>query len=175
LDKSERDSLFTSKIIPHLDAAYNLARWLARNEHDASDIVQDSFERAYSYFNSFSGKDGKVWILAIVRNTFYTWYRKKLVRLNVEVSEEQFDESQLSEQTPETELETNDKKQEVHAGINSLPIEFREIIILRELESLSYKEIAETVQIPIGTVMSRLARGREMLRAILVKQLNGEV
>lgn len=174
MEKEEKDSLFRNTIIPHLDAAYNLARWLARNEYDAEDIVQDSFVRAYSYFNSFSGNNGKGWVLAIVRNTFYTWHQKKQVRLSVEVGEEVSDDQILYEQTPEVEMETKDIQKEVRMAINSLPLEFREVIILREMESLSYKEIAAMIQVPIGTVMSRIARGREMLRVLLSKQLNGE-
>jgi RNA polymerase sigma-70 factor (ECF subfamily) len=174
LTKEEKDSLFTEEIIPHLDAAYSLARWLARNEHDAEDIVQDSFARAYSYFNSFSGKDGKKWLLAIVRNTFYSWYKKKLVRQGVEVAEEQSFEEITSEQTSDMELETKNKQEVVHHALNSLPLEFREVIILRELESMSYKEIAALIGVPIGTVMSRLARGRDMLRTLLVDQLDDE-
>ena len=174
MKKQEKDSLFREEIIPHLDAAYTLARWLARNGHDAEDIVQDSFARAYSYFNSFSGKDGKKWLLAIVRNTFYSWYKKKLVRQGVEVSEEQSAEQIIEEQRPDMELEAKDRKEIVHQALHSLPLEFREVIILRELESMSYKEIAALIGIPIGTVMSRLARGREMLRTLLVDQLDGE-
>ena len=174
MEKKEKDSLFTEEIIPHLDAAYNLAWWLARNEHDAQDIVQDSFARAYSYFSSFSGKDGKKWLLAIVRNTFYTWHHKKQVRKSIEVSEEQIDDQIVYERTPEKELETKDKQEVVRIALNSLPLEFREVIILREMESLSYKEIAAMTRIPIGTVMSRLARGRDMLRAHLSLQLNEE-
>jgi RNA polymerase sigma-70 factor (ECF subfamily) len=174
LEKTEKDSLFTKEIIPHLDAAYNLARWLARNGHDADDIVQDSFARAYSYFHSFSGKDGKKWLLAIVRNTFYTWHQKKQVRQSVEVSEELPNDQIVYEQTPDIELETKDKQEVVRIALNSLPLEFREVILLREMESMSYKEIAAMTRIPIGTVMSRLARGRDMLRAHLSLQLNDE-
>jgi RNA polymerase sigma factor (sigma-70 family) len=175
LEKDEKDSLFTTTIIPHLDAAYNLARWLARNGHDADDIMQDSFVRAYSYFNSFSGASGKAWLLAIVRNTFYTWHQKKLIRLSVEVNEEVMDEQLIYEHTPDEEMEKKDMQEEIRAALNSIPLEFREVIILREMESMSYKEIAAMIQIPIGTVMSRIARGREMLRVLLSKQLNGEV
>lgn len=175
MQKDEKDSLFTTTIIPHLDAAYNLARWLARDGHDAEDIVQDSFVRAYSYFNSFSGASGKAWLLAIVRNTFYTWHQKKQIRLSVEISEEPTNDQLLDEQTTDGEMEKSDLQDEVRAAINSLPLEFREVIILREMESMSYKEIAAMIQIPIGTVMSRIARGRDMLRVLLSKQLNGEV
>lgn len=174
MKKKEKDSLFTEEILPHLDAAYNLAQWLARNGHDAEDIVQDSFARAYSYFHSFSGKNGKSWLLAIVRNTFYTWNQKKRVRQDIEVGEEQIDNQLISEQTPDIELESKDQQESVRIALNSLPLEFREVIILRELESMSYKEIAAMIQVPIGTVMSRLARARDMLRTLLVNQLDGE-
>jgi len=175
LEKEEKDSLFTNTIIPHLDAAYNLARWLARNEHDAKDIVQDSFVRAYSYFDSFSGANGKAWMLAIVRNTFYTWHQKRQIRQSIEVTEELSDDGLLYDQTVDSEMETKDIQGAVRAAINSLPLEFREVILLRELEFMAYKEIAALMQVPIGTVMSRLARGRDMLRTLLQKQLNGEV
>ena len=174
MEKEEKDSLFTNTIIPHLDAAYNLARWLARNEYDAEDIVQDSFVRAYSYFNSFSGNNGKAWMLAIVRNTFYTWHQKQQVRQSIEVSGELPDDQITYEQTPDIELETKDKQEAVRSALHALPPEFREVIILRELESMSYKEIASMIRIPIGTVMSRIARGREMLRTLLSKQLTEE-
>ena len=175
MEKEEKDSLFTNMIIPHLDAAYNLARWLARNEHDAKDIVQDSFVRAYSYFDRFSGANGKGWILAIVRNTFYTWHQKQGIRQSIEVTEVLSDDGILYGQTVDAEMETKDTQEVVRAAINSLPLEFREVILLREIEAMSYKEIAALMQVPIGTVMSRLARGRNMLRTLLQKQLLGKV
>ena len=154
-----------------MDAAYNLARWLAKNEHDAEDIVQDSFVRAFTYFGSFYGKDGRAWLLAIVRNTFYSWHQKKQVRDQNERAEV-LPEDQLS-QLPlqDSELESKNESQAVHNALESLPLEFREAIVLRELEGMSYKEIAALLHLPIGTVMSRLARGREMLRSILIRKL----
>jgi len=174
LEKAEKDSLFTNKIVPHLDAAYNLARWLVGNEHDAHDIVQDAFVRAYTYFNSFSGMGGKSWILAIVRNTFYTWHQKNQVKESIEIREDVIGDQISHGQTPQTEMESKDTQEEVRKALNSLPLEFREVIIMREMESMSYKEISALAQIPVGTVMSRLARGRTMLRTLLHNQLNSE-
>ena len=160
--------------MPHIDSAYNLARWLAKNEHDAQDIVQDSFVRAFTYFGSFYGNDGKAWLLAIVRNTFYSWIQKKKSRQGIENMEELSEDHISSEETPDLELETKDDQEAIRSALHSLPLEFREVIVLRELEGFSYKEIASLMQIPIGTVMSRLARGREMLRKILEHRLNME-
>ncbi|MDP4229991.1 MAG: sigma-70 family RNA polymerase sigma factor [Bacteroidota bacterium] len=175
--QEEKNSIFAIKIVPHLDAAYNLARGLARNEQDAEDIVQDAFIRAYSYLDSFSGKDGKTWLLAIVRNTFYSWRERKQVRQKVEVSDRTLDDLFISDssRTPEAVFESKDTQEEVHKALNSLPVEFRETLILWEIESMSYKEIASITGVPMGTVMSRLARGREMLRTLLNNRWKGNV
>ena len=176
LEKKQKDAVFKDTIMPHLDAAYNLSRWLTRNEHDAEDIVQDAFVRAYSYFGSFSGNNAKAWLLAIVRNTFYTWHQKKQIRQSVEADEEvMVSDRFVSEQTPDKAMEAKEMQREVRAALDFLPLEFREVIVLREMESYTYKEIAALLDIPIGTVMSRIARGRDMLRSLLANQLTSEV
>ena len=161
---------FEQTILPHLDAAYNLARWLTGNEHDARDIVQESFLRAFKFFGRYRGGDARSWVLAIVRNTAYTSLRKRETR-------EQFLESEIQnfeDPSPNAQqiLERVADIEAVRAAIAQLPTEFREVIVLREMENLSYKEIADLVAIPIGTVMSRLARGRRELQRIIVGTAN---
>lgn len=161
---------FDAIVLPHLDAAYNLARWLTRNDADAQDIAQEACLRAYKFFDGFHGDDGKSWLLAILRNTYYTWLQKRRDRYR----EESFDENvhgndpalvdTLPHNNPEVLLMQQASKRIIDKALERLPVECREIIVLRELEDLSYKEIAEIADIPIGTVMSRLARARKLLR-----------
>jgi len=172
-DKAKR---FDAMVLPHLDAAYNLARWLARNDADAQDIAQEACLRAYKFFDGFHGNDGKSWLLAIVRNTCYTWLQKHRGRSR----EESFDENihgddpafvdTLPHNNPEVLLMQQASKRIIDTALERLPVECREIIVLRELEDLSYKEIAEIAEIPIGTVMSRLSRARKLLREQLERQ-----
>jgi RNA polymerase sigma-70 factor (ECF subfamily) len=155
---------FEEAFLPHLDAAYNLARWLTRNEADAQDVVQDAYLRAFRFFNSFHGTDGRAWLLAIVRNAAYTWLRRnKSAELPYD-SDEAMQLRKSDEPDPETLQVIRFQRQLVREAIEELPLEFREVIILRELEELSYKEIAVVTGIPIGTVMSRLARARHKLQ-----------
>lgn len=158
---------FEEAFLPHLDAAYNLARWLTRNEADAQDIVQEAYLRALKFFNGFHGTDGRAWLLTIVRNTFYTSLRRNS---SAEVACD-FDETVQSRESDENDPERlhvlKFQKQLVREAIEKLPPEFREVIILRDLEELSYKEIAVVTGIPIGTVMSRLARARNKLQSCL--------
>ncbi len=160
-------------VAPHLDAAYNLARWLTRNPHDADDVVQEAYLRAFRFFGSFRGGDGRAWLLAIVRNTFYTWVeQRRRHQSDVEYDEAaagQYREEDCADQAlhgtdPEQLLLRAADQQLVEAALLRLPAEFREILVLRELEELSYKEIAEIVGVPLGTVMSRLSRARGQLR-----------
>ena|SRR5688572_17748001 len=163
--------VFEEAVLPHLDAAYNLARWLTHNEKDAEDVVQEACLRAIRHFSSFRGGDGRPWLLAIVRNTFYTWIKHN----RLPEAETIFDEIHPEPQDiddPETLLLRETDKQAVRSALLSLPAEFREVIILREFEELSYKEIADVVQIPCGTVMSRLARARRRLAQILLNREN---
>ena len=158
---------FEQVFLPHLDAAYNLARWLTRNEDYAQDLVQEAYLRALKSFDGFHGTEGRPWLLTIVRNTFYTWSR----RTGPVDYTYDFDEALCGrasgEPDPETAQVMKSQKQLVAEAIERLPIEFREVIILRELEELSYKEIAGVTGVPIGTVMSRLARARKRLQSSL--------
>ncbi len=152
-------------MLPHLDAAHNLARWLTGNDADAADMVQESYIRALTYFDGFRGADSRSWMLRIVRNTCYTWLRKNR-HMNLSTT---FDESMHShrdeseDRSPPLAIDPDALKE----AIAALPVDHREVLILREVEELSYKEIAHIAEIPIGTVMSRLARARQTLRARL--------
>jgi RNA polymerase sigma-70 factor (ECF subfamily) len=150
--------------VPHLAAAYNLARWLTRDEQDAEDVVQEACLRALRFFDNFHGSDGRAWILAIVRNACYTWLRQNR-REQVSIE----DEMELHDSRPDPEaLHLADvDRQRLLQAIEDLPAEFREAIILRELEGLSYKEIGAITGVPLGTVMSRLARARQRLEQTL--------
>jgi RNA polymerase sigma-70 factor (ECF subfamily) len=154
---------FEEAVMPHLDAAYNLARWLMRNEADAQDMVQEAYLRALRFFGGFHGTDARAWLLTIVRNTCYTWLKRNR---SMELSGD-FEEVVLTIESDEPDPEASHmlkvRAELVNEAIEKLPIEFREVVILRELEELSYKEIAEITGIPIGTVMSRLSRARKRL------------
>ena len=157
---------FNEAVLPHLDAAYNLARWLTRNDHDAEDVVQEASLRAFKYWKGFSGRDCRAWLLAIVRNTYYSWIRKRSVQ--PELTEDgEIDDVDEGIPSPETALLQNASREMLKAALEDLPAEFREAIVLREMEGLSYKEIADIATVPIGTVMSRLARARKRLQIVL--------
>ena len=172
---------FQEIALPHLDAAYNLARWLARNDDDAQDIVQEAFLRAFKSFAGFRGDSCRPWLLAIVRNTCYTWLREhRNEKLDVPYDDALANEEsggQLypdrADDNPETIVAASEDRRLFDAALAALPIEFREAVILRDVEELSYKEIASVAAIPIGTVMSRLARGRRMLYADLARRRQG--
>lgn len=175
MDLQGKQARFAREVLPHLDAAYNLARWLLRNPTDAEDVAQEACLRAFRYFDEFRGGDAKPWLLAIVRNTSFTW----LARRKRDNAAEPFDEAvhgadasvavdfARSPATPEEELLRAAERETVHRSLAGLPLEFREVVVLRELEGLSYREIAAVVDIPLGTVMSRLARGRVLLHQAL--------
>jgi RNA polymerase sigma factor (sigma-70 family) len=160
---------FEEAILPHLDAAYNLARWLVKNASDAEDLVQDASLRAFKGFSGFRGGDARSWLLTIVRNTCFTWLRETRRWEPVE-----FDEHLHSEEigtqspVPERLLVQEAARQTLEKALEELPPEFREVIVLRELEELSYKEIGDIAGVPVGTVMSRLARARARLQLSLV-------
>jgi len=169
LTESPRLSEFERKVLPHLDAAYNLARFLMRNEQDAEDVVQEAALRAFRFFENFRGENSRAWFLRIVRNTSFTVLKKNRPdEMNIA-----FDEELHGGQTPPMDagvaLDRAQDRQTVRAAIEQLPPEFREAITLRELEGASYKEIADIAGVPIGTVMSRLARARQHLQEILSK------
>jgi len=165
---------YEEALLPHLDAAYNLARWLTRDERDAEDVVQEAYLRALRHFSAFKGGDARPWLLAIVRNTYYTWIqRNRLPETLTPLDEEQ--DAQVSDALdPEMLLLKETEKQLLRAALRKLPTEFLEVIVLREFEELSYKQIADLVQIPLGTVMSRLARARRRL-AQVISNCHGEV
>jgi RNA polymerase sigma factor (sigma-70 family) len=157
-----KEDLFEATVLPYLNSAYNLARWLTRNEHDAEDIVQEAFLRALRSFNTFiPGRDARAWLLAIVRNSCRTWQRQNRSHETTHLE----DDSQAvgTWLDPEAVLIKNANSQVVRGALDELPFEYREILVLRELEELSYKEIAQIVEIPLGTVMSRLSRARREL------------
>ena len=155
---------FEQVFLPHLDAAYNLARWLLRNDQDAEDAVQEAYMRAYKAFARFRGGDGKAWFMTILRNVCYTMIKK----LRSHETPEPFDE-EIHQTMGESEMQEAFRQkanaESLHAALEKLPDEFREVIVLHDLEGLAYKEIAAVAGIPIGTVMSRLARARGRLRA----------
>jgi len=147
---------------PHMRAAYNLARWLVRNNHDAEDIVQESFLKAYKAQENFRGGEAKTWMLSIVRNTAMDFLRRNKVAATVALGD-QLHEPQDDSPDPEHVLLAQSRREQVRQAISQLATEFREVIVLREIENLSYKEIASVLGIPMGTVMSRLSRARNML------------
>ena len=164
---------FEQVMLPHLGAAYNLARWLTRDEHEAEDIVQESYLRALRFFGGFRGSDGRAWLLTVVRNTCFSWM--KTVRAHALPP---FDEMTYSPECealePSQLFERQANVEEVRSAVEQLPVEFREVLVLRELEGMSYKEIAAVIDIPMGTVMSRLTRARRRLQDILSRKMDEE-
>lgn len=166
---------FEQRVLPHLDAAFNLARWLVGNDHDAQDLAQESCVRALKYFASFHGTDARAWLLTIVRNTTFTWLRQhRMQELTIPIEDDHFDSASaaseivgLSSSNPETQLSQQADADQLRQAIEQLPVEFREVMVLRELEELPYKQIASITGVPVGTVMSRLARARKRLQQIL--------
>ena len=165
---------FEEAALPHLRAAYNLARWLTRNETDAEDVVQEAYLRAYKHFGSFHGGDGRPWLLAIVRNTCYTWMQHNRSPEVTIPLDDDLHEIESKDLNPEALLLQSADTQMVRQALEELPVEFREVLVLRELEGLSYKQIADVSDIPIGTVMSRLARARKRLQQGLALRENKE-
>ncbi|MHB8621809.1 MAG: sigma-70 family RNA polymerase sigma factor [Sulfuricaulis sp.] len=163
---------FEELALPHLDAAYNLARWLTRNDHDAHDVVQEAYLRAFKFFAGFHGDNARSWLLAIVRNTCYTWLRQNRgFHANTSL-DELLDSGQADamlaaaeppEDGPEKLMQQADNKAMLNRVLEKLPEEFREALVLKELEDLSYREIAAVTGVPLGTVMSRLSRARKLL------------
>lgn len=175
LDEHDKQGRFEELFMPHLDAAYNLAHWLTSNAHDAEDVVQDAFLRAFKFFDRFRGDNSRSWFLAIVRNASYDWLRAN--RKNEEVVE--FDEElhgpeEIVSEPQAVPAMRGTEQQVVREVIEQLPAGFREVTILRELEGMSYKEISDVTQTPIGTVMSRLARARNHLQRCLPARLRQE-
>ena len=180
----EMAASFEAIVLPHLDAAYNLARWLTHDDHNADDIVQMAVMRAFRFFDGYRGGDARAWLLTIVRNTYFTALRDTQHQLEESTFDEECYDRDGTDQNssiynidtnPENLLAIGDVKRLVTQALESLPLQFREVVVLKEIQELSYKEIAEIVDIPLGTVMSRLARGREQLRKYLAKHVEGDV
>ena len=164
---------FEGMMLPHLDAAHNLARWLLRNEEDAQDVVQEAYLRAFKSFHGFHGSDGRAWLLTIVRNTAYTWLRKNRA-VDLATFDEEIHTPGCEAANPAAMLEQTEDAEAIREAMEDLAVEFREILVLRHLEGLSYKEIADIAQIPPGTVMSRLARARARFKQCLADRLGKE-
>ncbi|VXC74604.1 RNA polymerase, sigma-24 subunit, RpoE, ECF subfamily [Burkholderia sp. 8Y] len=174
---------FEATVMPHLDAAYNLARWLSGSPSDADDVVQEAYLRAFRFFSGFEDGDesnARGWLLAIVRNTWFTEWRRRVQSADATPYDEEIAGDQAlpgwsddAGVSPETLVVRKDEVQLVHRALDALPLVFREVLVLRELEDMSYKEVAAITGVPIGTVMSRLARGRKML-ATAVRAAQGD-
>lgn len=160
---------FEQLMLPHLDSAYQLARWLLRNEHDAQDQVQEAYLRAFRFFPQFRGSDGRAWLLTIVRNVCYSWLRRNRVSDLSETFDEETHAGALDSAVDEHARRADHEL--LTRALEQMPVLFREVIVLRELEGLSYKEIADVAEVPIGTIMSRLARARRQLQTEVAKQL----
>jgi RNA polymerase sigma-70 factor (ECF subfamily) len=173
-DKRRR---FEAQALPHLDAAHNLARWLARSPADADDIVQEAILRAYRSFDGFRGGDARPWLLAIVRNCFFTTLTQARRKMHVPLPDESAanEEAALIDESPDPENAAihADQSRKLDQIVAGLPEEFREVLVLREMEDLSYRDIAQVIGAPIGTVMSRLARGRALLKERWLKDVEG--
>ena len=173
LSPASRNRRFVAELLPHGASAYNLARWLSRNESDAHDIVQESFARALQYFDGFRGGDARSWLLRIVRNTASTWLSARPPTAHADPG----DEAELLEPAPGSgavrdadplrAVISQDEARSLRQAIAQLPVEYREVLVLREFEDLPYRQIAAIVGCPIGTVMSRLARARDELGATM--------
>jgi RNA polymerase sigma-70 factor (ECF subfamily) len=167
-------SRFEQTILPHLDSAYNLARWLARDAHDAEEIAQEALCRALRFFDSFRGGDARTWLLKVVRNTCYTWLERHRSRAPAESYEEDLHDPRSEALNPAKLLLRHADRQMLMEAMEELPVAFREAVILRDLEGLSYQEIAAVTAVPLGTVMSRLSRGRRQLQQRLAHCLGEE-
>ena len=171
LDSQER-ARFEQVVLPHLDAAFNLSRWLLRSRADSEDVAQEAMLRAFRFFRGFNGGDARAWLLQIVRNTCYTWLEKnRQVDLMTEFDE---DQHQQANATPEALAIAGDNRERLARALETLPVRFREVIVLRELEGCSYKEIAAITGVPMGTVMSALARARQRLQRTLLQPAQQE-
>ncbi|WP_144143565.1 RNA polymerase sigma factor [Paraburkholderia sp. BCC1884] len=173
-----RSRRFQQMALPHLDAAYNLARWLCGNPNDADDVVQEAFMRAFRFFDTFRGDTARPWLLAIVRRTWYTEWRRRAsshetVEFDDTMDDATFDGWSAGGDDPQTLLIRDEDTRQVHEALAQLPVEYREVLILREIEEMGYREIAMVADVPIGTVMSRLARGRRKLAAVLTARQGG--
>jgi RNA polymerase sigma-70 factor, ECF subfamily len=166
--EAEDRARFEQVVLPHLDAAFNLSRWLLRGRADAEDVAQEAMLRAFRFFGGFHGGDARAWLLQIVRNTCYSWLEKhRPMELSTEFDEEVHGETQVS---PEALAIASNDRERLRRALETLPARSREVLVLRELEGCSYKEIATITAIPIGTVMSALARARSRLQRALTQK-----
>jgi RNA polymerase sigma-70 factor (ECF subfamily) len=166
---------FEQVVLPHLDSAYNLARWLTGNDHDAEDVVQDAYLRAVKFFDGFRGGDARPWLLTVVRHVCFDWLERNRAHQPLAVFDEELHSNQDDSLDPAQLLLKKQDSEMLRQALSELPVEFREVLVLRELEGLSYKEIGAVTKLPPGTIMSRLARARERLRQDLVQRLREEV
>jgi len=167
LPEETRAVRFEQVVLPHLPAAYNLARWLVRSDQDAEDVVQEAYLRAFKFFDGYRGGESRSWLLTIVRNSCYSWLQRNRARELTDPIDDSHQEALIDFANPELRLLRQADAQMVHEALAGLPLEFREVMVMREMEELSYKEIAAIADLPIGTVMSRLARGRKRLYSLL--------
>jgi RNA polymerase sigma-70 factor (ECF subfamily) len=163
---------FEQDVLPHLDAAYNLARWLIRNDQNAQDAVQEAYLRAFRFFSGFHGGDARAWLMKIVRNTCYTWLRANRPLRDVAEFDENSSLPDLHAPNPEELSLQNDSGNLLHQALENLPASLREVLVLREIEGMSYREIADITGVPLGTVMSSLSRARGRLRQALTSVMN---
>jgi len=169
---SQDQTRFEQLVLPHLDAAFNLARWLLGSRAEAEDVAQEAMLRSYKFFPGFRGGDARAWLLQIVRNTCYSWLKKKGAVEDMTAFDEELHGPPIA--TPETLAIASEERGRLIRALESLPARFREVIVLRELEGCTYKEIAAITSIPIGTVMSALSRARRQLQAALVNRAHEE-
>jgi RNA polymerase sigma factor (sigma-70 family) len=168
MDDEQKRGRFESLLLPLMNDAYNLARWLMRNQEDAEDMVQESYLRAFRFFSGFhEGTNCRAWFLRIVRNTCYTALGARDLKERQVPLDAESDAIEDSAPLPPVALSQKATVETVREAIAALPVDFREVVVLRELEGLSYKEISQVVGVPLGTVMSRLARGRDQLHLLL--------
>jgi RNA polymerase sigma factor (sigma-70 family) len=164
--------LFEQAVLPHLDAAYNLARWLTHDDQDAQDVAQEAYLRAFKFFDGFHGGDSRAWLLTIVRNTCYTWLQQNRANEQTASLDEEVHSDMCDGEDAESIVLESIDRETLREALEALPVEFREALILRELEGMSYKEIAQIAGIPLGTVMSRLARARKQLQYTLINRMS---
>lgn len=162
---------FERVVMPHLRAGYNLARWLTGDPHDAEDVVQEATMRALRAIDSFHGGDARCWLLTIVRNTCFTWLKQNRQKRTVALADYDITEMESGGMAPDVALLRSADAEMVRQAIDALPLEYREVLVMREIEGLSYKEISAVADLPPGTVMSRLSRARQRLQEALAPKM----